>query len=288
MKKIMTMIGVLLSAVMMASCGQPQQSDKEFSIAMPESSVQESSEAESSMEPSSQERREQESSQKASVSEEASHRDVSSDSRTREVISQLVDVEKLGDKTKAVLDETADNDSIYMDVRGDIVLFGGLTSQFDIQIAKSSDGLMESISLGEETLKFISNDDGVYQIDDTAQIARHTEQTDSLQEVSAETSVDAVVNQILAYLSHSFGLESLQYTRSGSEEYQGSLYSFEEYKADPYTVKVYFDGDTPKYLTSTDKNKQTSVLTVNALTSSPDQNLFTVPKNYTIVESESE
>ncbi len=197
---------------------------------------------------------------------------------TKRFIEQFVSVDQLGEKTKSTLTSVFDSKELYADITGESELFGAVRVSFQAEFAKSDESLMKKLSLGGTSVTTIQNSQGTYLLDDDSKTALLTD-SDSESDLK-----NNLAGKIFSYVSANFGLtDSLQYVKNGSEIYQGKTYDFEEYCAGDKTLKAYFDGNQPTYLTSTDKNQQTSVITIHTLSFSADKTLFQIPDHYKII-----
>ena len=290
MKKI---ILVLFTALLLTSCTQKANEISEISEISEVSEVSEISEV-SAVSESSEETSKEESKKVSEISQESkteSSAEVAESSveiaeYPKEVIEKLVDVGKLGDQTKGYMQKVLGNENIYMNVTGEFALFGGISIKFNAEIAKSDSGVMEKFTFGENSVKMLGNSEGVYMIDDTAKKAVSTgEKYNPDEELKTEDGLtqNYIANEILSQLSSSFSLDMLEYKGRGTEQYKGTEYSFEEYSADGKTVKVYFEGDKPVYITSSNGGS-VSEIAINAIHNTPDESLFRVPDGYEIVQ----
>ncbi len=292
MKKI---ILVLFTALLLTSCTQKANEISEISEISEVSEVSEISEV-SAVSESSEETSKEESEKVSEISEvsqeskKESSAEVSESSfeaeYPKEIIERLVDVSKLGDQTKGYMQKALGSQNIYMNVTGEFALFGGLSVKFNAELARSDSGIMEKFTLGEDSVRVIGNSNGTYLIEDTEKRAFLTGEAydpDEKLQIDDDLTQNSIANDILSQLSSSFGLDTLEYKGSGTEQYKGTEYSFEEYSTDGKTVKVYFDGETPVYIIS--KNGQNvSEIAINAINNTPDESLFRVPDGYEIVQ----
>lgn len=293
MKKI---ILVLFTALLLTSCAQKANEVSEISEISQISEVSEISEisvvSEISKEVSKEEpKKVSEISEVSQESKKESSAEVSESSveiaeYPKEIIEKLVDVDKLGEQTKGYMQKALESENVYMDITGEFALFGGLSVKFNAELARSDSGVMEKFTLGESSVKVIGNSAGTYLIEDTKKKAFLTGEAydpDEKLQIDDDLTQNSIANDILSQLSSSFGLDMLEYKGSGTENYKGTEYSFEEYSADGKTVKVYFEGDKPVYITSI-YGENVSEIAINAINNTPDESLFRVPDGYEIVQ----
>lgn len=220
---------------------------------------------------------------------EISQTDTSSsdDNRASDLISMLVDKSKLSENTRKSVIDVLESDSFYMNIEGNIVIFGAVTSNFDVEIAKSNNNTLEIVALGNQKMKFITNEKGTYTVDDKKKTAiltvpaKNNENSVKNSDNDSYTS-NELANKIISYFASSLGLDSVKFKQSGNEEYEGKKYDFDEYTSDKADIKLYFDNSSLKYIVSTDKKDKQSVIKFNSLSSSPDSSLFEIPNDYTI------
>lgn len=223
----------------------------------------------------------------AEVSEESEIKEISTDisDYSKQLVEKAVDVEKLGKRTKAYLVSVLESRNIYMNVTGELAVLGGIGIKFNAEVGRSDNGITEKFTLGENSVKIIQNGDGTYIIDDknkTAELAGGAYEPNVELQTADGYTQNSIANDIISYISAGFGLKSLNYNESGKEDYKGKKYDFDEYSADGKTVKVYFDGEKPVYITSSD-GANISEIEINSFTAEPDENIFKVPDGYNIV-----
>ena len=292
MKKSIILLFTVLLSLSITSCHKSDNEPSQISATVSETISEESSKqvseksqisskpAESSVESS------QQSSEISRLSENASK----ISDYSKKIIEKTIDINDLGEQTKSAIDNVLQNEDIYINANGNIALFTGVSISFNAEMARTDDNIMEKFTVGENSVKIIQNQDGTFLIDDKNKTVSKTGgaySPDNLPEIK-DTETDYTqndfANQIISYMSSSFGLKSLKYTKNGSENYNGKNYSFDEYSADDKTIKVYFENDLPVYIVSLDENNKKSVIEISSISSSPDKNIFELPKNYTMTE----
>ena len=300
MKKIMA---VLFTALLLTSCaghGNDVSESTEISV-IPETSVVSEVSRETSKEISKEVSKEtsKEASKKVSevseqskevseVSEESEIKEISIEAAdySKQLVEKAVDVDELGERTRTYLTNVLESKNLYIDVTGEISLFGGLSVTFDAEVGRSDEGIIEKFRFGDDSVKIIQNGDGTYIIDDKnkkATLAGGAYDPNEELYTSDGYTQNSIANSIILCLSENFRLKSLKYEKSGKEEYKGRLYDFEEYDADGKVVKVYFDGEKPVYIMSPE-GKRFSEIEINAFTTEPDGEIFRVPDGYEMVQ----
>lgn len=272
MKKVLAVIFSILLAVSLTSCSQAENQTEEsleISVTSVETDISEDTSNELS--------------EFSETYQESSLISSQNDSDSKQFIDTIVDTEKLGEKTKSIVTNILASGTLYMNVTGKIALFGGLTSQFDVELAKNGENIMKKFTFGDRSVKILQNDNDTYTINDQDQTATRSNNAETIANISESDLSDTIAEQILSYISSHFGFDSLQYEKSGSEKYENKNSDFEEYTSNNYTIKIYFDGNDPQYIVSTDQNHQTSVIEIHALNTSPESNLFQIPENYQII-----
>ena len=284
-------IMVLFMALLLASCAQqaeevPEKSEISETGIVSEVSREESKEVSKENSEVSKEIKKESS---VEVSEESEISEISAEvaDYSKQLVEKAVNTDKLGKKTKAYLINVLESKNLYMDITGEFAVFGGIGIKFNAEVGRSDGGVTERFTFGDNSVKILQNGDGTYIIDDINKTAKITGEAydsgEKLQTFDGYTQ-NSVANEIISSVSASFGLNTIEYAKSGTEDYRDTKYSFEEYNADGKTVKVYFDGDKPVYITSEDESGNNSVIEINAFTTEPDEEIFRVPDGYEIVQ----
>ena len=190
--------------------------------------------------------------------------------------ARFVDADRLSDRTKKNAVDIINGNAFYLDANGTLALPGGVSMEFSAAAARDGDKLfLHTSALGGESL-IIRNDDGIYSIDTAEKKASLIKGGDFSPFYSNE-----VISKAITYMSYVSGSGELSFVRGGSEEYQGSVLGFEEYKSGSSSIKLYYDNDTLKYITA-DSSGTVSQIEVNSLSSSPDPALFALPEGISV------
>lgn len=289
MKKIFLLLFSILLSLSITSCHKNESEPSQISVTVSETVSSQISEVSttSSLSAESSTESSQQSSEVSTLSENASK----ISDYSKKIIQKAVDINELGQQTQTALNNVLLYENIYLNVKGDIALFSGVSIPFQAEMARGDNAVMENFIVGESSVKIIQNSDGTFLIDDQNKTVSKTggafspDNLPQIKDTKNNYTQNDFANQIISYISQSFGLNSLKYIKNGSESYNGKNYSFDEYSADDKTIKVYFDNDLPVYITSHDQNNRESVIEIASLSSSPDKSLFTIPQTYTMTES---
>lgn len=209
---------------------------------------------------------------------------------SKKIIEKAVDINKLGEQSQNALKNILQNENIFMNVNGNIALFRGVSVSFQAEMARGDNGIMEKFTVGENSVKIIQNSEGTFLVDDKNQTVSKTggayssEHLPEIKDTESNYTQNDFANQIISYISSSFGLSSLKYSKNGSENYNGKNYDFDEYSADDKIIKVYFENNLPVYIVSYDEDNKKSVIEITDISSSPDISLFTLPESYKMTE----
>ena len=184
--------------------------------------------------------------------------------------ARFADVGRLSDRTKKNAVDIINGDSFFIDVNGTLALPGGIAMEFGAAAARDGSRLyLRTNALGKESL-VIRNDSGVYGVDT---------ETNEAVALSGELSPfygNEVISNAMSLLGSIFGQDELSFVKGGSEEYEGSVLSLEEYKAGDTTIKLYYDGGSLKYACA-ENGGAVSEIKINALSAEPDPALFVLP-----------
>ena len=264
MKRIITALLSALLTLSLCSCGSQNAAEQTSSV--PESSAAQTaviseSCAQKESSPSAKE--------EPSAYEEPRFSDTTDYSGT--FAARFVDAGRLSDRTKKNAVDIINGNAFYIDADGTLSLPGGVSMEFSAAAAKDGEKLfLRTSAYGNDSL-FIRNGDGIYSVDTSNDQASLIKDGELSPFYSNE-----VISTAFTCLSYLFGSSELSFVKGGSEEFEGSVLSFEEYKAGGSTIKLYYDGDTLKYVTA-ENSGAVSQVRINRLSAQPDPALFVLP-----------
>ena len=201
------------------------------------------------------------------------------------VIQQFVNVSKLSDKTVSNITDILIGDSMTLDAEAKIAVTSGISIDFTVYIVKNGDDLYQKYTVAGQSVTVINKSDGIYAVHDDTKTVDFSPKNSSTEEYSEiESIVNTIATQITSYVMSGFGFDTIEYSNSGSEEYKGTVYDFEEYASERANIKIYYSGNSPKHIVSRDGSGNISVITVNSLTAEYDPSIFSIPEDYEINE----
>lgn len=198
-------------------------------------------------------------------------------------VSKYIDINKLTDKTAKIAD-ILDGERVTLEAEGNISVAAGISVSFSAKLVKDGSKRYQQLSYSSMNSTTIVNDNGTYKLDENKKTAKLINKSDQDSESSTEnqnSADDPVKEKMASYMSSSFNLDELTYKESGEEKYKGKSLSYEEYNAGDYIIKLYYDENTPVYLT-VKKGTQKSEIEIKQLSAEADNSLFEIPSDYKI------
>ncbi len=198
--------------------------------------------------------------------------------RSGSELNKYVNVSSLTERAQEKVVDVFDSGKFTLEAEGDVAIMRGLNLTFRIKLAKDGKKLYKSLFSAGQTVTSVTNDGGTYTLDADNKTAVKEQEEDS------DSLKDTLSQKLISYVMKCFGLNDLTYRQDGQEEFEGQTLSFEEYSSGDMVIKLYYDGDSPKYLSAVN-GSQKSLITVKQFSADADSTLFEIPSDYQIKES---
>ena len=195
------------------------------------------------------------------------------------LLSKYTNIDSLSDKSKKAMTDFLSSKEFTIEAEGSLAAAKGLTVKFSSKIVKGEAASYAKTSFMNIEYVTLRTKEGIYSIDEDSKTAVLTplpKEGETLQDISI---IDKAKQALPAF--QTFEYDNLSFIKSGDEEYEGSTFFCEEYSAGEFTLKLYYDGDDLKYITS-EKDGLVSVLTITNKTNTADKNLLQIPSGYTV------
>ncbi len=198
------------------------------------------------------------------------------------LVGRYLDVSRLTDKTKKNAVDIVNGKTVYIDINGSLAVANGVSMDFSAVAAKDGSKLYMSTSVLGNDSTILRNDEGIYILDSSGKTATllQKDMSENINKTSPIYNNEGLKNAV-SFITSLFGPNELSFVSNGVEEFRGSAMTYEEYKAGDALIKLYYAGNTLRYI-SVDKNGAVSEIVINALSSTPESSLFDIPGDYTI------
>ncbi len=197
------------------------------------------------------------------------------------LISRFLDVSRLSDKTKQNIADVLCADAFSVSIKADIRLEETISTS--LTITASADGINRYFSFdaaGNRNV-YLVNSSGAYVLSPSDKTARRLSDGEKTAAGVLSVADNPIVRQLLQSVLPDFGQAPLSFVQNGTELYREQPLDFEEYVLGRTSVKLYYDGNTPKYILL-QKDSAKAELEFLSLRPDADPIFFSVPEDYTV------
>ena len=193
--------------------------------------------------------------------------------------SKYVNLDRLSDKTKTNVVDIITGNTMTVRAEGKLFIAAGLGADFNVFLSRDGDCMRLELSAAGKKAVILRNDSGTYSLDEDSKTA--VLYSDYTEERINPFYSNPATKVMISYLTSMFGMNEINLSGSGQEEYSGASLSYEEYTAGNSVIRLYYDGNTLKNISIQKDGNQTE-LVVREISSSADSSSFVIPTDYTV------